>query len=59
LASLHQGYGFGFNFRTASFNKHGFAISRRMRPKICWKLPALYSEGAGNAGRPMRPQPRV
>src|ERR1700726_387949 len=34
---------------------HSFAISRRVAPEFCWKSPALRSEGAGNAGRPMRP----
>jgi hypothetical protein len=38
---------------------HTAAFSRRDAPEVCWKLPALTSEGAGNAGRPMRPQPRV
>src|SRR6202140_1125945 len=34
---------------------HSFAISPRIAPEFCWKSPALPSEGAGNAGRPMRP----
>jgi len=29
------------------------------RPSFAEKPLALQSEGAGNAGRPMRPQPRV
>jgi hypothetical protein len=38
---------------------HGFAISRRV-PESCWNvLPSKESEGAGNAGRALRPQPRV
>lgn len=39
--------------------KHDIAISRPDTPEVCQKLPALRLEGAENAGRPMRPQPRV
>jgi hypothetical protein len=38
---------------------HTFAFSRRNPPEFCYQLPALSSEGAGNAGRPMRPPQRV
>jgi hypothetical protein len=30
-----------------------------MRPRFCECLPLLRTEGAGNAGRTMHPQPRV
>ena len=30
-------------------------LPRRETPELCQKPPALQSEGAGNAGRPMRP----
>jgi hypothetical protein len=39
--------------------KYTFAISRHDLPEFCYQLPALSSEGAGNAGRLVRPQPRV
>jgi hypothetical protein len=39
--------------------EYAFAISRRVSPELYRKFPALENEGAGNAGRPMRPQPRV
>src|ERR1035438_4449353 len=35
--------------------QHSFAISRRILPEVCYRILALPSEGAGNAGRPMRP----
>jgi hypothetical protein len=38
---------------------HTPAFSRRDAPEVYWKRPALSTEGAGNAGRPMRPQPGV
>src|SRR5512141_3270228 len=38
---------------TASRSRGGF------RPRLAIKFLALQSEGAGNAGRAMRPQPRV
>jgi hypothetical protein len=39
---------------------HNFAISRPDMPEVCWKFPQpSQSEGAGNAGRSMHPQPRV
>jgi hypothetical protein len=38
---------------------HASAISRRDAPEACMKPSPLKSEGAGNAGRWMRPQPRV
>jgi hypothetical protein len=36
-------------------SRHSFAISPRNSREFCRKRPALQSEGAGNAGRPMRP----
>jgi hypothetical protein len=39
--------------------KHTFAFSRRNRPEFCSARSALSSEGAGNAGRLVRPQRRV
>ena len=33
------------------------AFSRRDAPELCQNSLSLRSEGAGNAGRPMRPQP--
>src|SRR3954468_21242597 len=51
---------YGFKFQTAAVYRHGFAISPRLfaRGLPEFRVP-LISEGAGNAGRPMRPQPRV
>jgi hypothetical protein len=40
-------------------HKHSFAISPRLRASFGKVLPFEKSEGAGNAGRPPRPQPRV
>jgi hypothetical protein len=45
--------------RDDDVERHTFAISRRIWPELCYQLPALSSEGAGNAGRLVRPQPRV
>ena len=39
--------------------RHSFAISPRISREFCFEHSALTSEGAGNAGRPMRPPPRV
>jgi hypothetical protein len=39
--------------------RHAFAFPRREAPEFCQQHPALNTEGAGNAGRPERPQPRV
>jgi len=38
---------------------HTFAFSRRILPEFCYERPALQTEGAGNAGRLVRPPPRV
>jgi hypothetical protein len=38
---------------------HDFAISRRDVPELCKNHSPLKKQGAGNAGRSMRPQPRV
>src|SRR5712672_4015172 len=35
------------------------AFPRREAPGLCMNLSPLISEGAGNAGRAMRPQPRM
>ncbi len=39
------------------FIKHTFAFPRRVAPELCLNVPP--KEGAGNAGCPMHPQPRV
>src|ERR1700730_19024707 len=49
----------GFEFQTATV-KDTISRSRRMfRARFAGKYLSLHSEGAGNAGSPMRPQPRV
>ena len=59
-ARIIRATGFGFKFQTARVGgKHSFAISPPVSREFCLEIPALQSEGAGNAGRPMRPQPRV
>ena len=46
----------GFNFETALFS----AFPRREAPEVLQQpFAPLITEGAGNAGRPTRPQPRV
>jgi hypothetical protein len=40
-------------------HKHTSAISPRIRASFVSNIPPSESEGAGNAGRPERPQPRV
>jgi hypothetical protein len=40
-------------------SRYAFAISRRDAPELCMNYPPRKSEGAGNTGRSMRPQPRV
>jgi hypothetical protein len=72
ISSLHRhvaaitAWGYGSRVRgdgkLTEFNflsRHAFAISPRVSREVCFEIPALHSEGAGNAGRPMRPQPRV
>jgi hypothetical protein len=39
--------------------KHTFAFPRRQAPELCMQLSPKKFEGAGNAGRLVRPQPRV
>jgi hypothetical protein len=39
--------------------RHTSAISRRDAPELCMMVSPELSEGAGNAGRLMRPQPRM
>jgi hypothetical protein len=39
----------------AMTSRHSFAISRPDPPEVCQKIPYPPIEGAGNAGRPMRP----
>jgi hypothetical protein len=49
-----------FNFQTAKTISNTASRSRGLiRPRFAGNFLALPSEGAGNAGRPMRPQPRV
>jgi hypothetical protein len=45
--------------KTNSIFKQHSTFSRHDMPEVCQKLLALSSEGAGNAGRLVRPQPRV
>jgi hypothetical protein len=40
-------------------HRHSIAILRRMRASLDMNIRSLKAEGAGNAGRPLRPQPRV
>jgi hypothetical protein len=44
-----------FNFQTASFADTASRSRRAFSREFCLETPALRSEGAGNAGRPMRP----
>jgi len=47
-------------FKQRAVRRHDFAISPRDPREVCQERPAPEkSEGAGNAGRAMRPQPRV
>src|ERR1700722_9567160 len=39
--------------------RYASALPRRKTPELINETPALCSEGAGNAGRSMRPQPCV
>ena len=57
----HKG---GGNRRSAQrsdsiFKQQRFAISPRDPREFCQNLPLSETEGAGNAGRAMRPQPRM
>jgi hypothetical protein len=45
--------------RGMTIEERGFAISPRMRASFALTFYPQRSEGAGNAGRSMRPQPRV
>jgi hypothetical protein len=45
--------------RGMTIEKHTFAISPRLAREFCRKRQPSKSEGAGNAGRSMRPQPRM
>src|SRR5260370_40952616 len=52
----------GFNFQTAREISEGNLKQRAPRrdaPGLCVKLSRLEKEGAGNAGCPLHPQPRV
>jgi hypothetical protein len=40
-------------------SRYDSAISRREAPEVLQKLSAHKTEGAGNAGRSLHPQPRV
>jgi hypothetical protein len=47
-------------FKQPIVYRHNFAVSRAVACEFGCELPALeQTEGAGNAGRTMRPQPRV
>jgi hypothetical protein len=51
---------FRFSFQTLRIRKHAFAISRLDMPEVCQKFPyPPKTEGAGNAGCALHPQPRV
>ena len=39
--------------------EYTFAFSRRIAPELCWKLPALQTEGAGKTGCALHPRSRV
>src|SRR6266404_6335824 len=42
-----------------SNDDHNFSLPRREAPELCMNLVPLSTEGAGKAGCPMHPQPRV
>jgi hypothetical protein len=48
-----------FLFKQPAMFRHGFAISPPISREFFRESSALQSEGAGNAGRAMRPQPRM
>jgi hypothetical protein len=48
-----------FDFQTAAFADTASRSRRASTRVLLWNVRPLISEGAGNAGRPMRPQPRV
>jgi hypothetical protein len=55
----HPGYGIRFS-NSHVVRRHSFAISPRIHASFAENvLPSKESEGAGNAGRLMRPQPRM
>ena len=39
--------------------EYDFAISRRITSEVCWRTPALQSEGAGKTGCLLHPRSRV
>jgi hypothetical protein len=47
------------HFKQLAVYRHSFAISPRHAREVYLNFPPLDTEGAGNAGRSMRPQPRV
>jgi hypothetical protein len=47
------------HFSNSAASSHNFAISPHVLREFCRSFRSLKSEGAGNAGRSMRPQPRV
>jgi len=52
-----RGWGLRFKFQTAAVRRHSFAISQHgMLESLLFSSHPLQAEGAGNAGRPMRPQ---
>jgi hypothetical protein len=46
-------------FKQPVFPRHSFAISPRIRASFIGTSRPQRTKGAGNAGRSMRPQPRV
>src|SRR6266700_406408 len=40
-------------------SRHDFILAGDARPELCQKLSPFETEGAGNAGCPMHPQPRA
>jgi hypothetical protein len=42
-------------FVAGNDDRYNSAFSRRISPELCYQLSALASEGAGNAGRMVRP----
>src|SRR6266436_211181 len=48
-----------WNLRLRCNSKHTSAFPRRDSPELCSNVRPKKTEGVGNAGRPMHPQPRV
>jgi hypothetical protein len=45
--------------RNDGSSEHAFAFSRRPAPEVVQEIPPLENRGAGKAGCPLHPQPRV